>query len=172
MESGRWSRPGIVVTFVSNKPEWPMNTRLGVSNKNDIGSQDPIGYPIDAIRGSLRKEENPDTIGVFEWRDPGSNRGHHDFQDSAQESLTSRNPCGDGVLASSSATIGLPLFAIFCPTIGYSDRREYPMLAQFRSLAPGEEQVRQIVMAQTCFVADAGVGPAIPQTIEIRPEQA
>jgi hypothetical protein len=36
------------------------------------------------------------------------------------------------------------------------------------ALASGEEQVRQIVMAQTCFVANAGVGPAIPQTIEIR----
>jgi hypothetical protein len=63
-------------------------------------SQDPIAYPIDAVREPRRKEENPDAIGVSEWRDPDSNRGHHDFQDSArtfQDSartcLTSRNPC-------------------------------------------------------------------------------
>jgi len=35
----------------------------------------------------------------------------------------------------------------------------------------GEEHVRQIVMAQACFVANTGVDPAIPQTIEIRPLQ-
>jgi hypothetical protein len=32
---------------------------------------------------------------IAEWRDPDSNRGHHDFQDLARKSLTRRNPCAD-----------------------------------------------------------------------------
>jgi hypothetical protein len=33
------------------------------------------------------------TSAVARWRDPDSNRGHHDFQDFARRSLTRRNPC-------------------------------------------------------------------------------
>jgi hypothetical protein len=35
--------------------------------------------------------------------------------------------------------------------------------------AVGEEQKRHAVMAETCFAANAGVRPAIPTTIAIRP---
>ena len=36
--------------------------------------------------------------------------------------------------------------------------------------ASGEEQERHAVMAQTCFLANAGVASAMLKTIEIRPK--
>jgi hypothetical protein len=45
-----------------------------------IGYWYPIEYPNTRLPSPLQKQENPDAIGVFEWRDPDSNRGHHDFQ--------------------------------------------------------------------------------------------
>ena len=77
---------------------------------------------------------------------------------------------GSLVLAARPVIDGLPLFAIFCQTIGYSDRRGYPIdLAQFVSLPSGDEQERRAVMAETCFVTNAGVRPSMPTTIAIRP---
>jgi hypothetical protein len=52
-----------------------MNTGHSVSNRSYVGPQDPIGYPIDGIHGSLRKEENPDGIGVFAVARPGLEPG-------------------------------------------------------------------------------------------------
>jgi len=65
--------------------------------------------------------------GRFRWRDPDSNRGHHDFQDSAQTSLTSRNPCIDAGSRGGGPHRGLPLFANSCDAVGYPGRRRYPM---------------------------------------------
>jgi hypothetical protein len=42
---------------------------------------------------STRSEKGPLCSAFREWRDPDSNRGHHDFQDSTRKSLTRRNPC-------------------------------------------------------------------------------
>src|SRR5206468_4643100 len=64
--------------LVSNKRESPTNTGRASLTGVTRGSQDPIEYPIDSVRERLRKPENPDAIGVSEWRDPDSNRGHHD----------------------------------------------------------------------------------------------
>ena len=98
--------------FVSNKRESPMNAGHSFSNANYAGSRDPIGYPIDAIadRPETRK---PLAIGFSKWRDPDSNRGHHDFQDSAQGSLTRRNPCIDTGSRAERRARGLLLFATF-----------------------------------------------------------
>jgi hypothetical protein len=61
------------------------------------------------------------------WRDPDSNRGHHDFQDSARKCLTSRNPCVALVSAAQVRMNRLSLFANVCGTIGYWVPREYPI---------------------------------------------
>jgi hypothetical protein len=37
-----------------------------------------------------------------------------------------------------------------------------------RGPAIGEDRERRVVMAQTCFLTNAGVGPAMPKTIDIR----
>jgi hypothetical protein len=69
------------VNFVSNKPETPMSTGLSVSNKSYVGSQDPIEYPIGDVSEPLRKQENPDAIGVFTVARPGLEPGTPRFSD-------------------------------------------------------------------------------------------
>ena len=76
-----------------------------------------------------RNSENPVSqrhLIASRWRDPDSNRGHHDFQDSAQKSLTRRNPCIRAGCLSESIIDGLPLFADFYEAIGYRDHSGYP----------------------------------------------
>jgi hypothetical protein len=79
--------------FVSNTSGRPTSTGLSVSNKNYVGSQDPIQYPIGRLAAHAPKPENPDAIGVFEWRDPDSNRGHHDFQGFVVERFPRAKAC-------------------------------------------------------------------------------
>jgi hypothetical protein len=51
------------------------------------------------------------------------------------------------------------------------ERGSHPRGARAPRSRPGEEQERHAVMAETCFAANAGVRPAMPTTIAIRPER-
>ena len=64
----------------------PLGTRLGT--RGSCGTSTLIST-------SAWPRERPCLQGRFRWRDPDSNRGHHDFQYSARKSLTRRNPCAD-----------------------------------------------------------------------------
>jgi hypothetical protein len=40
-----------------------------------------------------QKPENRDVLAVFKWRDPDSNRGHHDFQTEVRRTRWAEIPC-------------------------------------------------------------------------------
>jgi len=48
----------------------------------------PIEYAFSASHGSLQKRETPRACWISLWRDPDSNRGHHDFQSCDRSSRT------------------------------------------------------------------------------------
>jgi ubiquinone/menaquinone biosynthesis C-methylase UbiE len=58
----------------------------------DIVTAEQLPVPVPDARPTrpLRKQENPDVIRVPTWRDPDSNRGHHDFQSCALPTELSR----------------------------------------------------------------------------------
>ena len=55
-------------------------TGLSVSNSKYTKSQVPSRVPDDHPVGRLQEAVNDAAERVSEWRDPDSNRGHHDFQ--------------------------------------------------------------------------------------------
>jgi hypothetical protein len=78
----------IVVTSSLTKPRTLISTGLSVSNANYTGAQVPNRVPVDRLADTVREAVNPVTMRVCEWRDPDSNRGHHDFQSWSRISLT------------------------------------------------------------------------------------
>jgi hypothetical protein len=82
--------------------------RIGIPGHDD-GSQDSAGCPIEVELTSSKKKKILLECGISQWRDPDSNRGHHDFQSWAGISLTtlkSLQVCGF-----STAAIASPMLA-------------------------------------------------------------
>src|SRR5215217_7164861 len=78
----------VVVTSSLTKPRTLISTGLSVSNSKYTGARVPNRVPVDRLAGAVREAVNPATMRVSEWRDPDSNRGHHDFQSWPGTSLT------------------------------------------------------------------------------------
>jgi hypothetical protein len=92
-------RPGQHTTgnrgyFVSNKPVSPMNTGLGVSNRSYVGVPGPNRVPNGHVRQFVPESRKPlSSSGFSQWRDPDSNRGHHDFQRVVARHACAHNAC-------------------------------------------------------------------------------
>jgi hypothetical protein len=92
----------VVVTSSLTKPRTLISTGFSVSNSKYTGARVPNRVPVDRLAGAVREAVNPATMRVSEWRDPDSNRGHHDFQSWSRISLTAAKllePHGFRVLA-------------------------------------------------------------------------
>jgi hypothetical protein len=76
--------------FVSNKPRTLISTGLSVSNSKYARVQVPNRVPVDRLPDTVREAVNRATMRDSEWRDPDSNRGHHDFQTDAPNTRTGR----------------------------------------------------------------------------------
>jgi hypothetical protein len=91
-----------------------MNTARAVSNSDYIESRVPDQVPNARPTSTLRKLENPGDIWVSEWRDPDSNRGHHDFQSCGLGWPEARNPWKTSDSPLTRASRRSPLFTRFC----------------------------------------------------------
>jgi hypothetical protein len=65
------------VVFVSNTP---MNTGRSSGAAEVIGHRVPDRVPDGHTTASALERKTPTPSGFSQWRDPDSNRGHHDFQ--------------------------------------------------------------------------------------------
>src|SRR5215203_7047100 len=82
----------VVVTSSLTKPRTLISTGLSVSNSKYTGARVPNRVPVDRLAGAVREAVNPATMRASEWRDPDSNRGHHDFQSCGLGWPEARNP--------------------------------------------------------------------------------
>src|SRR5829696_8922648 len=80
----------VVVTSSLTRPRTLISTGLSVSNSKYTGARVPNRVPVDRLTGAVREAVNPATMRASEWRDPDSNRGHHDFQSCALPTELSR----------------------------------------------------------------------------------
>jgi hypothetical protein len=88
---------------------------------------------------AVAHKKGPALQGRSRWRDPDSNRGHHDFQSWDQTfSNWPEIPGKQRVLGQVARRSNSSLFAVFCAGIGYPDRTRYPMRAMRSSLPTSE----------------------------------
>ena len=90
-----------------------MNAGLSSLTRVTPGSQNPIRYPIATLDEPVQKAENPEAMRVSEWRDPDSNRGHHDFQSCGLGWPEARHPWKSSGSPPTRASRRSPLFTSF-----------------------------------------------------------
>ena len=76
------------VVLISNRVDRALRPRSKTDHR--IARPVPNRVPIQRPSGTIRKKENPPAMRGCGWRDPDSNRGHHDFQSCALPTELSR----------------------------------------------------------------------------------
>src|SRR5215207_7335722 len=77
----------VVVTSSLTKPRTLISAGLELHR-----ARVPNRVPVDRLAGAVREAVNLATMRVCKWRDPDSNRGHHDFQTDAPNTRTAAAP--------------------------------------------------------------------------------
>src|SRR5829696_2466863 len=104
----------VVVTSSLTRPRTLISTGLSVSNSKYTGVRVPNRVPVDRLAGAVREAVNPATMRASEWRDPDSNRGHHDFQSCGAAAESGVFAGGFVGLRASGGVHVFPHFAVVC----------------------------------------------------------
>jgi hypothetical protein len=171
------TRPGQHTTgnrgyFVSNKPVSPMNTGLGVSNRSYVGVPGPNRVPNGHVRQFVPESRKPlSSSGFSQWRDPDSNRGHHDFQRVVARHACAHNACK--ITTSRGGMRGpMPLVSPGSVRVwdfrdglkSQRDRRHVHPTAGLRASPGGRRPTRGLMVrcARQRTTVPASRGPAVP----------